>query len=94
MSIRDNDHKDNTLHSVRIENRSSITLTGIDEVVSYDEESVVMNSNMGQITLDGEGLNIVKLNLEEGEVCVNGKIGALYYMEQHKGSGLLSRLFG
>lgn len=80
-------------HSVIIENRESVTLCGIEEVLSYDEESVIMQSIFGQLTLDGEGLNIVKLNLDEGEVCVNGKLNALYYMEQQKGGGLLSRLF-
>ncbi|MBR5516292.1 MAG: sporulation protein YabP [Clostridia bacterium] len=80
-------------HSVIAENRESIVLCGVDEVLSYDEESVVMQSVLGQLTIEGEGLNIVKLNLDEGEVCINGKLNALYYMEQQKGQGILSRLF-
>lgn len=93
MGTRDNEHRSCREHSVRLDARSNITLIGIDEVISYDEASVVMDSSMGQITIDGEGLNIVKLNLDEGEVCINGKLNALYYMEQRKGTGLLSRLF-
>ncbi|MBE6686987.1 MAG: sporulation protein YabP [Ruminococcaceae bacterium] len=80
-------------HSVSIENRELVTLTGITEVLSYDESAVVMQSNLGQLTLDGEGLNIVKLNLDDGEVSVSGKLFAVYYMEQRNSRGLFSRLF-
>lgn len=88
------EHIKNSSHSVRIDDRSCITLCGIEEVISYDESSVIMQSCMGQLTLDGEELNIIKLNLDGGEVSVRGKLNALYYMEQKKGNGLLSRLFG
>ena len=80
-------------HTVNIDDRERITLSGIQDVLSYDDESVVMQSVLGQLTLDGEDLNIVKLNLDEGEVCVRGKLNALYYMEQQKGGTFLSRLF-
>ena len=80
-------------HGISIENRESVTLYGIDDVLSYDEDSVVMQSIMGQLTIEGEGLNIIKLNLTDGELCITGRVTALYYMEQQKNGGFLSRLF-
>lgn len=80
-------------HIVNIENRESVTLCGIDEVLSYDEATVVMQSVLGQLTVEGEELNIIKLNLDAGEVSINGRLSALYYMEQQKGGGLLAKLF-
>ena len=81
-------------HSISMVDRCKATVVGVAEVVSYDENNIVMETNMGQLTLDGSGLNIVKLNLGDGEVAVEGKIDALYYMDQQGKRSLFSRLFG
>ena len=86
------DNKGN--HAISVTDRSSALLTGVAEVISYDENNIVMLTNMGQLTLDGEGLNIVQLNLGEGNVSVDGRINAFYYMEQREKKSLFSRLFG
>ncbi len=87
--------KENKEHqSISVTDRSSALLTGVAEVISYDENNIVMLTNMGQLTLDGEGLNIVQLNLGEGNVSVDGRINAFYYMEQREKKSLFSRLFG
>ncbi|MBQ3182146.1 MAG: YabP/YqfC family sporulation protein [Clostridia bacterium] len=80
--------------SVSVTDRSSAVLTGVEEVISYDENNIVMQTSLGQLTLDGEGLNIVQLNLGEGIVSVEGRIDALYYMEQRERKSLFSRIFG
>ena len=80
--------------SVSVTDRSSAVLTGVEEVISYDENNIVMQTCLGQLTLDGEGLNIVQLNLGEGIVSVEGRIDALYYMEQRERKSLFSRIFG
>ncbi len=80
--------------SVSVTDRSSAVLTGVEEVISYDENNIVMQTSLGQLTLDGEGLNIVQLNLGEGIVSVEGRIDALYYMEQREKRSLFSRIFG
>ena len=80
--------------SISVTDRSSAMLTGVEEVISYDENNIVMLTAMGQLTLDGEGLNIVQLNLDEGKVSVEGRIDAFYYMEQREKKSLFSRVFG
>ncbi len=80
--------------TVSVTDRSSAQLTGVEEVISYDENNIVMQTSLGQLTLDGEGLNIVQLNLNEGIVSVNGRIDAFYYMEQKEKKSLFSRIFG
>ena len=79
---------------ISLTDRTALELTGVEEVVSYDENNIVVTTYLGQLTLDGEGLNIVQLNLEEGIVSVEGRINALYYMEQREKKTLLSRIFG
>lgn len=80
-------------HSVFVDNRDCARIVGVTEVVSYDENNIVMETNMGQLTLDGSGLNIVQLNLGEGEVSVEGHVDAFYYMERREKRSLFSGLF-
>jgi len=87
--------KDNKTGSrITLTDRQSVQLNGVEELICYDENNIVMQTSLGQLTLDGEGLNIVQLNLEEGIVSVEGRINALYYMEQREKKTLLSRIFG
>ncbi len=79
---------------ISLTDRTALELTGVEEVVSYDENNIVVTTSLGQLTLDGEGLNIVQLNLGEGIVSVEGRIDALYYMEQKEKRSLFSRIFG
>ncbi len=79
------------LHTITVTNRERIHLGGIEEVVSYDEISVVMITSMGTLTLEGEGFNIEKLDLDNKEVTLAGKLCGLYYMEQRSAKrGLFS----
>lgn len=80
-------------HSISVDNRAKASVKGVTEVISYDENNIVMETNMGQLTLDGSALNIVKLNLGEGEIVIEGRIDAFYYMEQSEKRSLFSRLF-
>ncbi|NLO81687.1 MAG: sporulation protein YabP [Clostridiales bacterium] len=84
-------------HSVLIENREKVTITGVVDVDSFDEASVVLVTDYGFITLHGQDLHINKLNLEEGQLIVEGEIIALQYSDSDgmsgKGSGIFSRLF-
>lgn len=83
-----------TRHTVSMTDRSALSLTGVEEVLCYDEKNIVMRTLLGQLTLDGEGLNIVQLNLNEGIVSVDGRVDALYYMEDRERKSLFSRIFG
>ena len=61
-------------HRLTIENRASGTMTGIREVVSFDENQVVLDTDMGLLTLKGKELHVSRLTLENGEVDLNGTI--------------------
>ncbi len=84
-------------HRLTIENRASGTLTGIREVVSFDENQVILDTDMGLLTLKGKELHVSRLTLEKGEVDLNGNIESLNYSSnealRRSGESLLSRLF-
>lgn len=84
-------------HSILVEGRNKVTITGVADVDSFDESIVLLATDMGLLTLHGEDLHINKLNLEEGHLIVEGQIEALEYSDgdvfREKGAGLLGRLF-
>ena len=83
-------------HEIKINDRSSIYLTGIKKINSFDNEEFLMESTMGIILLKGEGLEIIKLDTHDGNVKIKGKINSLNYIEgksKNKEESLLSKLF-
>lgn len=80
-------------HSVILENRKTLSLSGVTEVGSFDEETVVIYTDYGEINVKGKNLHISKLNLESGEVSVDGAIDSMIYTENRASGGMFSRLF-
>ena len=68
--------------SAMLTGRSFLALTGIDEVISFDDELVSLNSQGAVLTVGGQGLSIVKLSLENGEVNISGRIDAIVYTDE------------
>ena len=72
-----------------MENRKKLTLTGATEVVRFDEDLVELNTNLGQLTIEGRDLRLKCLSLDTGTVVVEGEICALRYEEPRGRRGLL-----
>ena len=83
-------------HHLELEGRERLRVTGVEEVERFDEEEIVMNTTAGTLVVGGTNLHIGKLNLDGGELHVDGLIHTLLYEEQTPGQsgGLLRRLFG
>ena len=81
-------------HSLILGNRKRAEICGISSVGSFDENQVVLDTTLGVLTVDGHELHIVKLDLDRGEVVIEGKIcGAIYSDEEEKSRGrFFSRL--
>lgn len=84
-------------HSILMENRERVTITGVQDVDSFDEASVLFVTDMGYIVLHGMDLHISKLNLEEGQLIVEGEIIGLEYNDHEglggKSGGFFKKLF-
>ncbi len=68
-------------HSVTIEDRQKVVLTGVTDVLSFDEEGVIADTEQGMILLKGTGLHVGRLNLDDGQVCVDGYIDSVEYSD-------------
>ncbi len=85
------------MHNLILENRKKLTLSGIEDVDSFDEESISLFTDTGMLTVKGEELHINKLSVESGEVSIEGHIDSLVYSDEESGKtrgiGFLARLF-
>lgn len=81
-------------HHVMMEERSSLTVSGVSDVERFDENEIVMSTSKGTLVVTGENLHIEKLSLDGGDLKVEGDIDALAYEEDRRdrGGSLLSRL--
>ena len=82
----------NIPHCLTLRERRELTMTGVTEVVSFDETAVVLHTALGTLTVQGSGLQLKTLSLEGGQVAVDGDISALIYEEPRLGGW--RRLFG
>ena len=81
-------------HTLSMENRDKLSLTGVEDVSGVDESLVVLTTSMGELTVRGEGLHIERIDLDSGQLEVRGKVQELSYDERAPKSTLWSRLFG
>lgn len=80
-------------HNAIIENRRKFTLSGVKDVISFDEETVMLETSLGKLVIKGSGLHILNFNTESGDLTGEGKIHAFVYTAEEKNGGLFSRLF-
>lgn len=78
-------------HRLQLDNRNRLTMTGVTEVVSFEDTAVVLQTSQGTLTVQGEGLQLKTLSLEGGQVAVDGQVSALVYEEPRQG-GFWGRL--
>jgi sporulation protein YabP len=82
-------------HSVSINERKNINVTGVKKIDSFDNLEFLMDTVMGYLVIKGEELEIVKLDTFQGTVVIKGKINSLTYMDsaKKKEDGVFSKLF-
>ena len=72
-------------HKLQLNERKSLTMTGVTEVVSFDETAVILQTSLGLLIVQGQQLQLKNLSLEGGQVMVEGTISALSYEEPRQG---------
>lgn len=80
-------------HNVIMEDRSKLTVSGVEDVSSFDENEVVMATVNGTLVLRGSGLKIDKLSVDTGDIAIQGLITDLSYEEVAHSQSLWARLF-
>ena len=89
------EQNENKKHTLSLTARTRAEIEGVREVESFDEQSVILMTDCGELTLEGEGLHVGTLDMVRGIVAVDGRISAVYYGDgAPTRRGLRARLFG
>ena len=78
--------------NLMLENREKLLIQGVQQVESFDEESIQLDTLLGVLVIRGRGLHIDRIDDQNGEVAVTGEIIALLYDETRFKGGFLARL--
>ena len=80
---------------LRLKNRGLLEMNGVNEVLRFDEESAVMQTERGLLTVEGTGLHVRVLSPETGGVVIEGRIDGIYYGDdtESEKKGLFAKLF-
>lgn len=79
-----------------LENKEKLTITGVRDVLSFDDQLVIVDTELGMLTVKGENIKINKLSIDTGDVIVEGEISNLNYSKDtfdKKQSSLIGKLF-
>lgn len=81
-------------HQLLLNDRRTLSVTGVSDVDSFDEQVVVVYTDLGELTVRGEGLHINRLNVETGELSLEGQVHSLTYAEvASRAGGFFGKLF-
>lgn len=82
-------------HKIWLTGRESGTVTGVKDVVSFDLSQIILDTQMGILTIKGSGLHVKTVNLEKGQVDMEGKVDVMSYADSKamKSASVVGRLF-
>ena len=85
------------IQNLILENRGKLSISGVNDVLSFDDQVVIVETEFGLLTVKGENIRVNKLSLDTSEVVLEGTISYLAYsdkdLEKNKNSSLLSKIF-
>ena len=81
-------------HKLSLDERKNLLVSGVTQVVSFDENAVVLHTYRGILVVRGEDLHLKTLSQDGGQIAVEGQVDLLAYEEPKAQGGFLRRLFG
>lgn len=84
-------------HRVLLDGRKKACLTGIIDVISFDLKEILLETNLGMLTMKGQDLKVTRLSVEQGEIDIQGQIDSMIYSEvssfEKRNESFWSRMF-
>ena len=82
--------------NLMLENRKKLTINGVIEVINFNEDQILLNTDVGTMIIKGQELRMNKLDVQNGDVLITGKVDSFVYTSDKskaKKDSILSRLF-
>ncbi|RNA66070.1 sporulation protein YabP [Alteribacter keqinensis] len=83
-------------HNISMKGRKTLEITGVKQVESFDNEEFLLETEMGYLSIRGQHLQMKNLDVDEGNVSIQGRVDDLVYLDQHSGDkskGFFGKLF-
>lgn len=90
------DNTNLTVQNLVLENRGKLSISGVLDVLSFDDQLVILETELGLLTVKGENIRINKLSIDTSEVIVEGEINTLSYSDKtidKKNSSFINKIF-
>ena len=84
-------------HELLLRGRKNLSVSGVKEVISFDESSVMLDTVCGELEIDGDSLRVATLDTARGNVAVEGNISSVLYNDKQHNEGrrgVFGKLFG
>ena len=95
--MEENKRNMNSFQNIVLENREKLNVTGINDVFSFDDQIIIIETELGLLTIKGEDLKISKLSIDTSDFVVDGKINSLTYSNSEtankKSKSILNKIF-
>ena len=83
-----------TPHLITLSERRMLSVSGVQDVDSFDEMTIVIYTDLGELTVKGNGLHITRLNIETGDLTLDGTVESLTYTDvRNRSGGFFGKLF-
>jgi len=80
--------------NLSIINMKILTMNGVIDIAAFDEEYILLDTSVGNVSIEGNNLKITSLSSDNGEIIIHGDISGFYTSPKGKRAGMLKRLFG
>ena len=82
--------------NLHLQNRATLSISAVTEIISFQEEAMELDTELGRVQITGKGLHVENVILETGDILITGRIDSIYYptAEEKPKKGLFSRLWG
>ena len=84
------------LQNLILENREKLSISGVSDVLSFDDQIIIIETDLGLLTIKGENIRINKLSIDTSDVIIEGNINSLVYSNsdfQKKSGNILNKIF-
>ena len=84
------------VQNIILENRNKLSISGVKDVFSFDDQIVILDTDLGMITIKGQDIRISKLSLDTSDVIIDGRINSISYSEKNDNKssmGIFNKLF-
>lgn len=96
MALEERKIATNVIQNIILENRNKLSISGVLDVLSFDDQMVVLETELGLLTVKGENIKINKLSIDTSEVIIEGEIFNIGYSEKNmseKDSSFIRKIF-